>query len=220
MTSPVGAPADQSRTITVTGSGRTRVRPDLADLRLGVTISAASVERARSATSSTLASVIAGLKALGIKDGDLQTSIVSVSPQYDYSREGAPPRLVGYTFSNLVAAVVRDIERVGEAIDAALTAGATNVDQISFRVADQSAAERAAREAAVADARTKAETYAAAAGLAIAGVAAIVEAGAPIPYPTPLGERLAFAATDAATPIEPGTNEVVATVTVAYLIEP
>ncbi len=215
---PAPGPGDQPRTITVTGTGRATVQPDLADLRLGVTITAPTVESARAANSSTLAAVIAKLKATGIEDRDLQTSIVSVSPQYDYSREGAPPRLAGYTFSNLVAAVVREIERVGEAIDAALTAGATNVDHIAFRVADQSAAEREAREAAVADARLKAETFAAAAGVKIEGVAAIVESGAPIPYPMPVVERMAFAAKDASTPIEPGTNQVVATVTIAYLI--
>jgi uncharacterized protein YggE len=215
---PALSPSNQPRTITVIGTGRASVQPDLADLRLGVTITAPTVESARSANSSTLAAVIAKLKAIGIEDRDLQTSIVSVSPQYDYSREGAPPRLAGYTFSNLVAAVVRDIERVGDAIDAALTAGATNVDHIAFRVADQSAAEREAREAAVADARLKAETFAAAAGVKIEGVAAIVESGAPIPYPMPVAERMAYAVKDASTPIEPGTNEVVATVTIAYLI--
>ena len=213
-----GPSGDQPRTITVSGTGRASVQPDLADLRLGVTITAPTVESARSANSSTLAAVIAGLKAIGIEDRDVQTSIVSVSPQYDYSREGAPPRLAGYTFSNLVAAVVRDIERVGEAIDAALNAGATNIDHIAFRVADQSAAERQAREAAVADARVKAETFAAAAGVQLGGVAAIVESGAPIPYPGPVVERMAFAANDASTPIEPGANEVTATVTIAYLI--
>ena len=220
MTTTLEPDGQQHPTITVTGTGRASVRPDLADLRLGVTITAPSVESARAATSSTLAAVMARLKATGIEDRDLQTSVVSVSPQYDYSREGAPPRLAGYTFSNLVDAVIRDIERVGEAIDAALTAGATNVDRIAFRAADQSAAEREAREAAVTDARAKAETYAAAAGVSIAGVAAIAESGAPIPYPTPIAERMAFAAQDASTPIEPGMNEVTATVTIAYLLAP
>lgn len=206
------------RTITVTGTGRARVRPDLADLRFGVTVTAPTVESARTANSATLTAVIGKLRALAIADRDLQTSIVSVSPQYDYSREGAPPRLAGYTFSNLVAAVVRDIERVGEAIDAALTAGATNVDQITFRVADQSSAEREARESAVADARAKAETFAEAAGVEIVGVAAITESGAPVPFPMPAVERMAFAAKDVSTPIEPGTNEVVASVSISYLI--
>ena len=209
---------NQPRTITVAGTGRARVRPDLADLRLGVTITASTVESARSASASTLTAVLGKLKTLGIEDRDLQTSMVSVSPQYDYSREGAPPRLVGYQLSNVVAVVIRDVERLGQAIDAALTAGATNVDRMAFRVADPSAAEREAREAAVADARVKADTFAKAAGVTIAGVAAIVESGAPVPYPVGGLERMAFAAKDASTPIEAGENEVTATVTVAYLL--
>jgi uncharacterized protein YggE len=216
MTLPADVARHRPRTITVNGIGRASVRPDLAELRLGVTITAPSVESARTANSATLASIIARLKALGIGDRDLQTSIVSVSPQYDYSREGAPPRLVGYQFSNLVAAVIRDIERVGEAIDAALTAGATNVDRIAFRAADPSPAEREAREAAIADARRRAEAYAAAAGVTLGDVEAIVEAGAPVPYPMPAMERLVFVAKDASTPIEPGENEVTASVTVTY----
>jgi uncharacterized protein YggE len=184
-----------------------------------VTITAATVEAARSASAKAIAAVLERLRALGVADRDLQTSMVSVNPQYDYSREGAPPRLAGYQVSNLVAATVRDIERVGDAIDAALTAGATNVDRMAFRVADPSAAEREAREAAVADARLKAESYAKAAGVTIGAVAAILESGAPIPYPLPGMERLAFAAKDASTPIEAGENEVVATVTIAYLLD-
>ena len=184
-----------------------------------MTISAATVESARSASASTLTAVLGKLKALGIEDRDLQTSIVAVNPQYDYSREGKPPRLAGYTITNLVAVTVRSIDRVGEAIDAALGAGATSVDRIAFRVDDPSSAEAAAREAAVADARSKAETLARAAGVSIAGVAAILEGGAAIPFPTPFPEMAKLAvAQDAGTPVEPGMNEVAAAVTIAYRI--
>ncbi len=206
------------RTITVTGIGRVSVRPDIVDLRLGVTITEATVEAARAASAQAQSAVLARLKALGIEDRDLRTSIVSVQPQYDYSRDSAPPRLVGYQFTNLVAATLRDIEKVGDAIDGALGAGATTIDQIDFRVADQSAAETSAREAAVADARARAETLAAAAGVAIAGVGAIAEGGGvPIPSPRPF-ERMAMAAKDAGTPVEAGMNEVTATVTITYLL--
>ena len=209
---------EHPRTITVTGVGRVSVRPDLADLRLGVTITEKTVDAARSASATAQNGVIAKLRDLGIEARDLQTSIVAVNPQYDYSQQSAPPRLVGYQFTNLVAATIRDIDRVGDAIDGALGAGATSIDQISFRVDDQSAAEATAREAAVADARARAETLAAAAGVVIAGVGAIAEGGGgPIPYPQPL-EGMAFAAKDAGTPIEAGTNEVTATVTITYLL--
>jgi uncharacterized protein YggE len=215
MASRAGSHDDLPRTITVTGTGRATIRPDLADLRLGVSITSPTVDSARAASAAALTAVLGKLKALGVADADLRTSIVSVSPQYDYSREGAPPRLSGYTFSNLVAATLRDVDRLGDAIDAALTAGATNIDRIDFRVADQTAAEKSARELAVADARTKAETFAAAAGVTIAGGAAISEGGGPIPMPY---ERMALAAKDASTPIEAGMNEIVATVSIVYLI--
>ncbi len=210
--------SDRPRTITVTGIGRVSVRPDIADLQLGVTITEKTVDAARSASAKAQNGILAKLKALGIEGRDLQTSIVSVNPQYDYSEQSAPPRLVGYQFTNLVAATIRDIDKVGDAIDGALGAGATSIDQISFRVDDQSAAEAKAREAAVADARSRADTLAAGAGVVITGVAAIAEGGGgPIPYPHHM-ERMAFAAKDAGTPIEAGMNEVTATVTVTYLI--
>jgi uncharacterized protein len=212
------SPADHPRTITVTGNGRVSVRPDIADLRLGVTITEPTVDAARRSSASALNAVIGRLRSLGIAERDVRTSIVSVQPQYDYSLQSAPPRLVGYQFTNLVAATIRDIDKVGDAIDGALGAGATTVDQISFRVEDQSAAEKEAREGAVADARARANTLAAAAGVSIVGVAAMVEGGGgPIPYPGPF-ERMAMSAKDAGTPIEAGMNEVTATVTVSYLI--
>ena len=134
------------RTITVTGIGRASIRPDIADLRLGVTITEATVDVARAASAKVQNAVLAKLKSLGIEERDLQTSIVSVQPQYDYSQQSAPPRLVGYQFTNVVAATLREIEKVGDAIDAALGAGATSIDQMAFRVAEQSGAETEERE--------------------------------------------------------------------------
>ena len=218
MSTPASPPADLPRTITVTGVGRITIRPDVADLRLGVTVTEVTVDAARRSSAKAQNGVLDRLKALGIAGRDLRTSIVSVQPQYDYSQQSAPPRLVGYQFTNLVAATIREIDKVGDAIDGALGAGATSIDQINFRVEDQAAAESEARAAAVVDARARADTLAAAAGVAIAGVGAMVEGGAgPIPYPGPI-ERMAFAAKDSGTPIEPGLNEVTATVTITYLL--
>jgi uncharacterized protein YggE len=215
---PANGAGELPRTITVTGTGRASVRPDIAELRLGVTITEPKVDTARSASPKALNGVLAKHKGLGVAEHDLRTSIVSVQPQYDYSQQSAPPRLVGYQLTNLVAATIREVDRVGDAIDGARGAGATTIDQISFRVEDQSGAEKEAREAAVADARTRADTLAAAAGVSIVGVAAMLEGGGgPIPYPLPF-ERAAFAAKDAGTPVEAGMNEITATVTVTYLI--
>jgi uncharacterized protein YggE len=210
--------ANPPRTISVIGTGRVSVVPDIVDLRLGVTITAKTVEAARSANATAMAGVVGALRALEIAAGDIQTTNLSLSPAYDYSSDRNPPRLTGYTLTNAVAVTVRDLETVGRAIDGSLAAGATSLDGVSFRTRDTSAAEKAAREAAVADARTKAEVLAAAAGISIAGVAAISESSSSLPIPMFRGEMARVAMADVSTPVEAGTNEVAISVAVTFLI--
>jgi hypothetical protein len=212
-------PEPMPRTISVSGTGRVSVSPDIADLRLGVSITEPTVEKARAANATAMSRVIEALKASGIAAADIQTTNLTLNPVYDYSTNTNPPRLTGYSLSNSVAATIRDLGAVGRAIDAALEAGATSLDSVAFRVRDPSAAEREAREHAVFDARAKADVLAAAAGVSITGVAAISESGAPIPYPMLRGEMAKMAMSDAATPIETGMNEIAITVGVTYLID-
>lgn len=210
-------PDSTPRTISVSGTGRVAVEPDVADLRLGVTNTALTAQQARAANAGTMTAVIDALKAVAIAPRDIQTSNLSLSPNYDYSGDANPPRLTGYTLTNSVGVVLRDVGTVGQAIDRALEAGATTLDSLSFRVLDPSGAERQARAAAVADARAKAEVLAAAAGVSISGIAAISEPGAPVPFP--VHKEMAMMARDAATPIETGTNEVSITVVATFLID-
>jgi uncharacterized protein YggE len=206
------------RTISVSGTGRVTVEPDLADLRLGVSVTTKTVEEARASNATSMNRVLETLAALGIAKRDIQTSNLSLSPVYDYSTDANPPRLTGYSLTNTVAITIRDLANVGKAIDRALEAGATSFDSISFRLEDPSAAEQEARAAAVVDARAKAETLAAAAGASLGEIAAISEAGVAAPFPVFRREMAMMAARDAATPIEAGTNEVAISVLVTYLI--
>lgn len=206
-------------TLSVSGTGRVIISPDIADLRLGVTITAPTVKAARDGNATAMAAVIASLKKLGMADRDIQTSILSLSPVYDYSTHSSQPRLTGYTLANSVAVTIRDLDKVGDAIDGALAAGATNLDGVSFRVENQVAAEKRAREAAMAEAKAKAETMASAAGVSIIGVASISESSAPAPWPVYYGPYAGLAeGRDVATPVQPGTNEIFVTVAVVYLI--
>ncbi|HEY4632527.1 MAG TPA: SIMPL domain-containing protein, partial [Candidatus Limnocylindrales bacterium] len=154
-------------TISVSGTGRVFLKPDVADLRLGVTTTAKTVEEARAANATLMTAVISALKGLGIADRDVQTTTLSLGPVYDYSKNTNPPRLTGYTLTNVVAVTIRDLEVAGAVIDGTMAAGATTLDSITFRVADQTTAEKEAREAAMREARAKAETLAAAAGVSI-----------------------------------------------------
>lgn len=206
-------------TISVNGTGRVVISPDVADLRLGVTITANTVKDARSGNAKAMSAVVAGLKKLGIADRDIQTTILSLQPVYDYSTNSSRPRLTGYTLSNAIAVTIHDLGLVGDAIDGALAAGATTMDGVTFRVDDQAAAEQQARQAAMAEAKSKAQTLASAAGVSLGSVASISETVAPIPYPVYYGAMAgAVAAPDVKTPVQPGTNEVSVTVAVVYVI--
>jgi uncharacterized protein YggE len=207
-------------TISVTGTGRVVISPDVADLRVGVMVTKSTVKAARQAAAESMTKVVAALKKLGIDDKDIQTTILSLQPTYDYSNSGNPPRLTGYTLMNSVAVTVRNLDKVGDAIDGSLAAGATTFDGITFRVDDPAKAEAQARDAAMVQAKAKADTLAKAAGVSIVGVASISETSSPIPYPVYYSRDAAGAATDKAvsTPVEAGTNEVTVTVAVSYLI--
>jgi len=204
--------------ISVSGTGRVVLTPDIADLRLGVTTTAKTVKEARDANAASMTAVITALKALGIADRDIQTTTLSLGPVYDYPSNGSTPRLTGYTLTNAVAVTIRDLDDAAGAVDGAMAAGATTLDSVTFRVADQASAERDAREAAMAEAKAKAQTLARAAGVAIEGVASITETVAPIPYPVYYGAMAGTALRDVQTPILAGTNEVAVTVAVVYLI--
>ncbi len=170
-------------TIAVSGSGRVFLRPDVADLQVGVSIQKPTVKEARAAAADAMTKVLAALKKAGIADRDLQTGALSLQPVYDYRQTDGPPRIVGYQFTNIVKATVRDLDILGGAIDDALAAGATSLDGVNFRVDDPKQAEAQARADAMADARAKADALARAAAVSIVGVSSISESGGQPPVP-------------------------------------
>jgi uncharacterized protein YggE len=201
--------------ITVSGTGRVSISPDIADLRLGVTVSKASVDDARAEAASTMAGILGAIDAAGVKKHDVTTSVLAVQPRYEY-REGASPKLVGYELTNMVAATVRNLERLADVIDGSLKQGATSMDSLEFRLADPSPAENEARRRAMAEARSRAEVLAEAAGVSISGVDSVVEDGyGQPPRPFAKAERMMMAA-DVATPVETGSLEITVRVTVTY----
>jgi uncharacterized protein YggE len=206
-------------TITVTGTGTATVSPDIADVRLGVSVSRPTVKDARSVAAARMTAVIDAVKKLGIADKDIQTTTISLQPTYDYTNNGNPPRITGYNFSNGIEVTVRNLDQVGDVIDDSLAAGASTLDGVTFRVADPAAAETQARTDAMSEAKASADTLAKSAGVSITGVASISEVSTPVPQPVYFGAAQGVAAApDVATPVQPGTSDVTITVTVAYLI--
>ena len=208
-------PDPDAGTIVVSGTGRVSAEPDLADLRLGVAVARPTVDSARAVAAKTMEAILSSVAAAGVERRDVRTALLSVQPRYEY-RENQPPALAGYDLSNVVEVTVRDLARLGEVIDGTLGAGATSLDQLSFRVADPAPPEREARLLAMAAARARADVLAEAAGLEIVGVSDIVEGGGPpMPMPRMKAERMMLAA-DSATSVEAGSLEISVDVTVSY----
>lgn len=205
-------------TISVSGTGRVTIAPDVADLRLGVQVTKPTVKEARDLAATAMTKVIAALRAAGIAERDIQTTILSLQPVYTYPSDGTAPKLNGYQVTNTVMATVRNLDRLADAVDGAMAAGATTIDGITFRVADPTAAQAQARAAAMADAKAKAQALASAAGVSITGVAQISEGSTVTPPPIPYAGAAPLKA-EVATPIQPGTSEVQVDVSVVYLID-
>jgi uncharacterized protein len=203
--------------ISVSGTGTVSVKPDVADVTLGITVSKPTAKDARAAAATAMEAVIAAVKADGVADKDIATVNVSLSPNYDYGSGSSVPRLVGYQFSNTVRVTVRDLNKVAAVVDDSVTAGATNVAGISFRVNDPTAVQAQARQLAMAAARTNANALAQAAGVSIKGVASISEvASSPINYYPSYAAGVAK--DSASTPIQTGTTDITVQVSVSYLI--
>ena len=212
------APDSNGRgTIVVPGVGAVVVRPDVASLRFGVVVVRPTAGEAREAAAALMTAVVDALRAGGVEPRDLRTSLVSLDAVRDYSSERGP-RVTGYQLSNAVEATVRTIDASGGLIDAALAAGATSMDGLSFRLAEPREALAEARRRAVVDAHTRAETLAAEAGVELGPVVAISEGGYAAPGPLwPMAQMMKGTA-DVATPVEAGTDELSVTLTVTYAI--
>ncbi len=202
-------------TITVGGTGRVSVQPDVADLRLGLSVARPTVDAARAVATETMDAILAAMDAAGLDRRDVRTAVLSVQPRYDYRGDHSPV-LTGYELANVVEVTVRDVARLGDVIDGALGAGATSMDSLSFRLADPVPAEREARMRAMAAARARADVLAEAAGLTIVGVSDIVEGGVATPPEPRYKAARMMVSEDATTPVEAGSMEVAVNVTVTY----
>lgn len=197
----------RATTLDLSAFGETRARPDMATITLGVTTEAPTAAEALRLNAVKMNQVVAALKKGGVAERDLQTSGLSVNPQYVY-QENLPPKLSGYQAANQVTITVRDLTRLGQTVDASVNAGATNVGGIAFGLQDSAAAETAARVEATKALRAKADLYATAMGYRVARLVSLSEGGGYSP-PSPM-PMLAMARMDKAesTPVEAGDLKV------------
>ena len=220
LVAPALAETDFPPAISVTGEATISVPPDRAEIDAGITSDARTAREASDANNAAMGKVIAALKGAGIDEKDMQTSRLSLQPQYSapVSNRPGPATIVGYRATNRVAIRLKDVAKVASVIDTLVSAGANDISNINFTVSNASKLLDDAREKAVADARRKAEIYAKAGGVALGAPLSISESGAPQPvFRTKMAMPAAMAG--APTPIAQGEETLSVSVAVTWAIK-
>jgi uncharacterized protein YggE len=204
------------RWVEVRGEGSVSAAPDFAHVTVGVTSTGKNAGEAMAANAKAANALISLIKAEGVAPADIQTSDVSISPTFAQSTPGqtTSPPITGYSVSNNVTLVVRDISRLGALLDKAVGAGANSIYGIGFGHNNPSGLLDKARPLAVADARRKAEIYAAAGNAQIGRLMVLTEEGgseAPVAF-----SRTYAGASPAPPPIEAGEDRLTVTVTARF----
>jgi uncharacterized protein YggE len=205
------------RTLTVTGAGQISLQPDMATIYMGVHTETPSAAESVSQNNVQTQKLIDALKSAGVDAKDIQTMNFSIYQNSQYGPDGKPTS-TNYAVDNTVYLTVRKLDKLGDLLDAAVRAGANNINSIQFDVADKTKAMSDARAEAVKAAKKQADELAAAAGVTLGNIQSIQYYDA---SPTPVfqGKGMGGGAAmnaDMAVPINPGQMQITATVTMAY----
>jgi uncharacterized protein YggE len=208
---PSAAAAQANITQTISGTrldinatGEVTRVPDVAVISAGVVSRSPTATAALQDSASKMSQVLAALKQAGVADRDIQTSNVSLNPEYRYP-ENQSPELVGYSASNNVTVRFRDIRNSGKILDALVHEGANQINGPTLVVDKPEAALDEARAKAIATGRARAELYAKSLGMRVARIVSVSESGGySVPPPMPMMARMEAAP---ATKIEPGEQK-------------
>jgi uncharacterized protein YggE len=213
------------QTVTVVGQGSVRIEPDVARVSIGLETSGETIAEAVAENGALMESILDALTAAGVEEKDIQTMNFSI--QLDRYPEALPRSAdsesgetsLQYRVSNTVNVTIRDLDRVGEVLDAVVEAGANNVWGVSFSLDDPDVAQAEARADAIANAQARAEDLSTLSGLKLGPVMSISEvvSGGPNPMPTIAVER---AMAGGVGPISPGELEIGYQIQVIYFVEP
>jgi hypothetical protein len=200
----------------ITASGEVTRVPDVAVISAGVVTRQQTASSAIQENSSRMERVLAALKKAGVAERDVQTSSLSLSPEYRY-QENQPPQLVGYTASNQVSIRFRDIRNSGKILDALVAEGANQINGPSLTIDKPEAALDEARQQAIANGRARAELYVRTLGKRVARVVSVSEGGGNYPVPPPMPVMMeARMAGQADTKVVPGEQKLQVSVSMVF----
>lgn len=213
------------RNVTAEGMAQIRIRPDRASVRFGVQHQAPDAKKAQEKVNADMQRVIQALRKQGIPEARISTERMELSPVYDYGKNHqGPPKLAGFRASNVVR-VELDVlpgkdAGIGQAIDAAVSAGVNSIEGIEFYLADEGPARRQALAKAAEEARHRAETLAGALGVKLGDLLAVTDGSIEIqPPPMPMYAAKMERGLAADTQVQPGELTVRAVARVRYAIK-
>lgn len=201
----------------VSGEGKVTVVPDVGVVSLGINLTRPSVKSAQTDVNNIINKISADTKSLGVDAKDIQTSNYSIYPEYDY-RTGTG-RITGYRVQADLRVKVRDLEKINSVIDAATANGANTVSGINLTVDEAKEKEllQQAREEAINEAKSKAESLARAAGITLGRIVNVQESGnQPAPQPYLARDMTVGLGGGGETKIEPGSTDITSTITLFY----
>jgi len=211
----VQVPPIAGTSLEVSATGEVTRVPDVAVISAGVATRSQTASAALQQNAARMDRVIAALKAAGVAERDIQTSSISLNPEYRYV-ENQAPKLTGYSASNSVNIRFRDIRNSGKVLDALVAEGANQINGPTLTIDKPEAALDEARANAIANGRARAELYARALGKRVARVVSISESGRSYPVPPPMPVMMEARAQAADTKIVPGDQKLEVTVSMVF----
>jgi hypothetical protein len=203
------APVSQlPRTVTVTGNGSVEGQPDTAVILMGVRTEDEIAAQALEQNNTQMQALLNALRAAGVAQADMRTLSIQLQPRYQpppSTRPNDPFSVSGFIASNLLEVTVRDLDNLGALIDSAVEAGGNQVEGIRFEISDSAILLDQARQAAMQDARHKAEQLSSLAGARLGVVVTINESSS---RPYPLMRDLSQSSVGGEMPISPGTQSI------------
>lgn len=216
--------AEAARGISVSGTGKVTVVPDVGEISMAAQVTRPTVQQARDDAAKAMDAIRTALRGQGVEEKDIATSGFNIQPRYDVRPSGGgAPQISGYLVNNVITVKVRKVDTLSKVLDTAVAAGGNDVrvQSVQFTVDDPEKHAGAAREAAVANARSHAESLAKAAGVKLGKARSVTESGGGFPAPRAVAQAAPSlgGAADVSTPVSPGQTEVTMSVSVVFDIE-
>lgn len=207
-----------NRQISVTGTGKVTIAPDMAYINIGVNSQSADVGEALDMNNQKSEAVSSALKNMGVEAKDIQTTSFNIWPQQQYSQMGEMTGTI-YVVDNVVNVTVRDLGMLGQLLEASVTAGANSINSIQFDVSDREKALSTARDLAVKNAKAQAEELAMLAGVELGEITNIsAYVGSVVPMPYGMGGGAGYAM-EAAVPVSAGSMVITTEVSMTFALK-